>query len=153
MAYTWTNPKTDWGVTTDSSGNYAGDYYCWKDFNRQKNNLLYLIEYAETMYGNISSALSGIADKNYTDWIYADEMNEIEKALSALDSATYKNGYVSDEHIYTENGPMPDYKELNRIESACVKLKSQLDTQQSGLKMLPAIAGIPNSSICDISSL
>ena len=45
----WTPPKIDWSGFWDGS-TYVGDYFTYIDYNRIKNNILFLIGYASQMY-------------------------------------------------------------------------------------------------------
>lgn len=129
----WETPKTDWHYSIDSDGKYTGDYFNASDYNRIKNNLAYLHEYAQALYE--SFAIETVSeDKSYADFFYADEINKIEQNLETINTNTV-NGSYGTTKFYTANGNTPDYNELNRIESACLDLYNKLHNQFDGRRI------------------
>jgi hypothetical protein len=82
----WSEPKVDWSGAWDGE-TYVGDYFSYIDYNRIKNNTLFIIGYASQMYQVTSVDLG--AEKDEADLVYADEINAIEQALFTLDEETY----------------------------------------------------------------
>jgi hypothetical protein len=126
----WVTPKTDWYGYTDGDGVYVGDRFNASDFNRIKNNLEYLKEYAITLYKTFEIGNVG-ADKTYSDYFYADEINQLETNLNTISENTIKKKYGT-APTYAANCPIMDYTELNRVESAILDLYNCLTTIGEG---------------------
>ena len=122
----WTTPKTDWyGVTNPSDGVYTGDRFNAVDFNRIKNNLTYLREF---------SIVSLCADRTYSDYFYADEINQLEENLKTINNKTLKRSY-GNPPTYVANGNTMDFAELNRLERAILDLYDRLTNESEGRRM------------------
>lgn len=125
----WTTPKTDWyGETVD--GVYTGDRFNAVDFNRIKNNLVYLRDLAVKVYEEFSITAVG-ADKTTADYFYADEINKMEQNLATINAKTLKMSYGT-APTYSDNGRTMDYAELNRLEGAILDLYDKLTNQYEG---------------------
>lgn len=125
----WSTPKTDWyGETTD--GVYSGDRFNAADFNRIKHNLEYLRELAIKMYDEFKIHSLG-SDKSVGAYFYADEINKLEENLNTINSKSLKRSYGVTP-VYVDNGNTPDFKELNRLESAILDLYDRLTNQHDG---------------------
>lgn len=130
----WTTPKTDWyGVTNPSDGVYTGDRFNAVDFNRIKNNLTYLRELALKMYDEFSIVPLG-ADRTYSDYFYADEINQLEENLKTINNKTLKRSY-GNPPTYVANGNTMDFAELNRLERAILDLYDRLTNESEGRRM------------------
>jgi len=130
----WTTPKTDWyGVTNPSDGVYSGDRFNAVDFNRIKNNLTYLRELALKMYDGFSIVSLG-ADRTYSDYFYADEINQLEENLKTVNNGSLKRDY-GNPPIYVDNGNVMDFQELNRLEGAILDLYDRLTNEFEGRRM------------------
>lgn len=130
----WTTPKTDWyGVTNPSDGVYTGDRFNAVDFNRIKNNLTYLRELALKMYDGFSIVSLG-ADRTYSDYFYADEINQLEENLKTVNNGSLKRDY-GNPPIYVDNGNVMDFQELNRLEGAILDLYDRLTNEFEGRRM------------------
>jgi len=128
----WTTPKTDWqGKTVD--GVYTGDRFNAVDFNRIKNNLIYLRELAIQMYDTFTIATVS-DDKAVGDFFYADEINAMEQNLATINSKTIKRSYGNTQ-TFEDNGNTMDYAELNRLESAILDLYDRLTNEHDGRRM------------------
>lgn len=127
----WETPKTDWNADYDGTS-YVGDYYNYGDYNRQKNNLMYLLDYARPMYEVTDYDLGD--DKSVSDIAYADEMNAIENALISLAKDT--DTEVDDSKTWKANGYVPTYEDYNRIESGTFHLYKQLVAQKTAQRRL-----------------
>lgn len=121
----WQTPKTNWK---------QGDKVNIQDYNRWKNNITYLRELSLEVYKAYTLTDMG-TDKAYTDYIYADEINTIEANLTALPVHTYPF-VIGEQQTYYPNQPTPDYKEFNRIESACLLIYNNLIGQIHGRRRL-----------------
>lgn len=106
----WHTPKTNWKVQRDNTGMYIGDFFSCTDYNRIKNNMVYLHE-------QIPHPIDLGGDKTESDMPYASEFNAIEQALE------YLRVHVIDLDVgapteFFQNGRAITADELNRIESA-----------------------------------
>lgn len=129
----WQMPKTDWYGGLDANGKYTGDRFNAADYNRIKNNLIYLRELAITMYEDFSIETVS-ADKTTADLFYAEEINTMERNLDAINNATIKRNYGT-RVTFIANGNTPVYTELNRLESAILDLYDKLHNQHEGRRM------------------
>ena len=125
----WTTPKTDWyGAVVN--GVYTGDRFNAVDFNRIKNNLVYLRDLAVKVYEEFSITAIG-ADKTTADYFYAEEINKMEQNLATINAKTRKMSYGT-APTYSDNGRTMDYAELNRLEGAILDLYDKLTNQYEG---------------------
>ena len=111
----WTTPKTDWKVTV-TDGVYTGDYFNYTDYNRIKNNIIYL---ASQPMPNVDIEDMG-GDKSLGDLIYSRDFNAFEHNLDLIGKVVgypYKN-YP----MFSDNGDSPDFEDLNQIENFCLEL-------------------------------
>lgn len=129
----WSQPKTDWYGATDSEGVYTGDRFNAVDFNRIKNNLSYLRDLAITLYDEFDIIDVG-ADRNRSQYPYADEINNLESNLNTINSHTINRPYGSSP-IYYDNAAFVNFDELNRLESAILDLYNRLTNQSEGRRM------------------
>lgn len=139
----WITPKTNWKASYDGAGEYLEDFFNIEDYNRIKNNLLYLKDVANELFGNMPNVTVG-QDKHYpiagspdfdNDNFFADEINAIEDGLDAIDTAIglFEHG---DKQTFYENGRFIDYNELNRIESAELELHTYIMDSIAGKSRL-----------------
>ena len=129
----WQTPKTDWyGEAIE--GVYVGDRFNAVDYNRIKNNLIYLRDLAITVYEsfNIETVSN---DKTTADFFYADEINAMERNLDTINNNTLKRNYGT-RVTFSANGNTPVYTELNRLESAILDLYDRLSNQSEGRRTL-----------------
>ena len=117
----WTTPKTDWT---------AEDFFNVADYNRIKNNLAYLCEVGMMLYGNFDIAELGI-DKNLGDFFTAGNIDAWEYDLDQVNTNTVDQDYGVTPR-YNANDKMPNYAELNRIESASLSLYTYFTNQIDG---------------------
>jgi hypothetical protein len=130
----WETPKTDWYGHTDENGIYNGDRFNAVDFNRIKNNLDYLREFAIKLFKDFTIVSLG-DDRTYEDYFYADEINQIEENLNTINNNTLKRPY-GNAPLYEDNGRTMDFAELNRIEGAILDLYNRLHNEFEGRRML-----------------
>lgn len=121
----WITPKTNW---------LKNDYFNAEDFNRIKNNLIYLRELAIKLYKEFKIQQVS-EDKTYKDYFYADEINLLENNLEKINQNTL-NIIYGKKTIYMDNGNTMTYIELNRIESAIFDLYDKLSNQINGRRNL-----------------
>lgn len=136
----WSTPKTDWYGYTDADGIYHGDRFNSEDFNRIKNNLAYLREISVTMYKEFSINDLG-DDRSKDQYFYADEINQLEENVKIIAENTFDPD-VGEAPLYTANGKIFDYDELNRIEGLILELYNQLLNQYRGRQMLTFMFGV-----------
>ena len=121
----WVEPKTDW--TTQDAFDYVS-------YNRVSGNIMYLKEFADNLFGNLTE-LSLETEKDNLSLIYARNMNAIEDGLDRLNIETYKKN-IGDKKTYYPNKNVPDADEYNRIENACLMLYEALRSHKSNLPRL-----------------
>lgn len=129
----WETPKTDWYGVTDANGNYTGDRFNAADFNRIKNNLEYLREWASQLHKEFSIVSLG-EDRTPADYFYADEINQLEENLNTVNNNTFKQSYGK-APTYMPNGNTMDFAELNRLEGAILDLYERLNHQAMNRRM------------------
>lgn len=144
----WITPKTDWHATYDGAGEYQEDFFNIEDYNRIKNNLLYLRELGSELFYGLPVITVG-RDKHYpianapdfdNDNFFADEINKIEDGLQALDDAIGLFNHGRKQTFY-ENGRFIGYAELNRIEKAELELYIYIRDSIAGKLRLPLRLG------------
>lgn len=122
----WQTPKTTWA---------PGDYFNIEDYNRIKGNLNVLHEIAISAWSEFLFVEMG-ADKTYADIsYYADEIDLFEDNLDAINNGTCRLA-IGEKKIYEANKVFIGSEELNRIESACLKLHEYLTGTANGRKTL-----------------
>lgn len=121
----WIQPKTNWAV---------GDRFNISDYNRIKGNLIFLHERAEELYTDFDIINMG-ADKEYSDYPYAREINNFEKNLETINDNVYTQDLGVTATFYS-NGAFIQWDELNRIESGILSIYEMLNRQEAGLPVL-----------------
>ncbi len=121
----WIQPKTNWAV---------GDRFNISDYNRIKGNLNFLHERAEEFYPNFGIIDMG-ADKGYSDYPYAREINNFEKNLETINENVFAQDLGVTATFYS-NGAFIQWEELNRIESGMLSIYEMLNRQEAGLPVL-----------------
>lgn len=123
----WQRPKTDWNPS---------DFFNIADYNRIKGNLNEIRSLALVLWPDFEYQEMG-DDKTYLDMsFYADEINKFEANLDMICDGTYPFDF-GQQKTYADNTPFIDWQELNRIESACLKLHDTFIASASGRKQLP----------------
>lgn len=141
----WTTPKTDW---TENTFINSGDVNRWignLNYLRDLASHLYTtkIEYLNTQEKVVVGSIDGDLLQGDTDediHLYSDEMNELEAKLTEINNGTliYE---IGQQQTYHDNGAMPDYNELNRIESAMLRLYTEMTIQHNHLDRLAFTLG------------
>lgn len=127
---TWITPKTNWKST---------DCFNYWDYNRIKGNLAYLHEQVCLLCKNITIDDMG-DDCEWATFYYADDFNKFEKNLEKINLACYSFNIGTTLRFYS-NGGFIKYDELNRIESACLKIYEQLLRHKQSLQKIPFTMG------------
>ena len=125
-------PKCDWYYEYQN-GEYVGDYFTVDDYNRIKNNLIYLKDLACKLYEKFTIREND--DKSYGEYLYANEINIIEINLETINKNTVNKDYGK-EKSYVSYGRTIDCNELNRIESAILDLYNNLTNEYEGRRKL-----------------
>lgn len=120
----WSTPKTNWIAT---------DMINVVDFNRWKNNLDYLQNLCEEMYPIVKSNMG--TDQTVEDIPYEDMLNNIENTLDNVNQSSY-NFDIGEKQVFSANSYYIDYNEINRIESAELKLYKWLKAQFDAIPRL-----------------
>lgn len=126
----WQTPKTDWHGKRDKQGVYTGDRFNAKDFNRIHQNIQYLKEFAEKLYSDVPS-IATIRTVQVGDFVYADEINQIEENFKRIAKFTFNRNYGSCP-VYHDNDSFIDFRELNRLEGAILDMYDRLNNQYNG---------------------
>lgn len=121
----WETPKTNW-VKTDRIN--------YQDYNRIKNNLVYLRDLAGQLYKEFDITVDQDKEQ-YSNWPYASEINHLEENLEIIRSHTYPFA-TGQRRTYYGNVPTIDWQELNRLESACKLIHDNLQGQAAGKRRL-----------------
>ena len=108
----WIEPKIDW--TPD-------DYINYWDYNRIRNNLIYLNDKCNEYFPPERVVIIGV-EKQLGDYAYAPEWNNFEKILETINYRAYRYD-LGETKEFVPLGYTIDYEELNRIERACLRLK------------------------------
>ena len=150
----WETPKTDWSAEYSDTGLFIGDFFNVTDYNRIKNNILYLRELGIQLIGVIPRIEVGadkhLPDNEHPDFdndnFFADEINMIEDGLETIDDAMPFVSFGSKQTFY-ENGRFIDADELNRIESAELKTYEILENSIAGKMRLQIRLGLRENEI------
>ena len=135
----WQTPKTDWHGERDKQGVYTGDRFNAKDFNRIHQNIQYLKEFAEKLYSDVPS-IPTIRTVQVGDFVYADEINQIEDNFKRIAQFTFNRNY-GDCPVYHDNDSFIDFRELNRLESAILDVYDRLNNQYNGRRTFTWVFG------------
>lgn len=112
MALEWITPKTDWTLNTP---------FTYVDYNRIRNNLLYLNDKFNEMYPDTAQTLDlGEAKTGYTNEYYPSEFNAFEEALISF-KRIGQNLNIGSRNYYKSNCEFISFNDLNRIESCCLR--------------------------------
>ena len=123
----WIEPKTNWNANSDR--------FNIDDYNRIKNNLTYLHEYANELYVPFDTDDMG-EDATYPIFWDVDKFNAFERNLDEINNRIYTQDFGVSQTFYP-NGVFIQADELNRIERAMLSMKDILDRQKAGVRRLP----------------
>lgn len=122
----WHMPKVNWT---------AADRFKIEDYNRIKNNLIYLNERASELWKPFKIENMGADIEECTAYWPVEVFNMWERNLETVNRIILTQDYGFSQQFF-ENGPFIQYGELNRIELAILSMKDILDRQETGLKRL-----------------
>lgn len=117
----WLEPKTNWT---------KNDYFNVEDYNRIKNNLIFLRELAIKLYKEFAIEDLGL-NKTYSDFLYADEINKLENNIEVINAQTV-NGSYGTKKSFVINGPTMTFEDLNRWEKAISDIYNKLINEYDG---------------------
>lgn len=127
----WTTPKTNW---------VKDDTFDYRDYNRIVGNLLEINALANKMFRVITIPVM-VADADAESMkSTARYLNEIEQALTIVNVNTYAYN-IGKQQTFNPNRPFIQWDELNRIESATLRLKTQLDIDYAIMSRLEFVLG------------
>lgn len=126
MAIEWTEPKIDWS---------SNDRFNIEDFNRIKNNLKWLHNKSIELYRNFTIKNMGEEITSYESYWNVNYFNAFEENVDLINNVILKKNYGHSQRFF-ENGPFIKWDELNRIEKACISMKSILERQEVALTRL-----------------
>ena len=87
-------------------------------------------EFAEKLYSDVPS-IATIRTVQVGDFVYADEINQIEENFKRIARFTFNRNY-GDCPVYHDNDSFVDFRELNRLESAILDMYDRLNNQYNG---------------------
>ena len=129
----WQEPKTDWK---------ANDRFNFKDYNRIRNNILFLYDEASEMFGGFSIEDMGEEVESYkVNWKVA-YFNAFESNIDVINKNMMNRDYGYRQTFYP-NGIFIGFAELNRIEGAALGMKRTIDGIIAGQRRLPFRCGAP----------
>lgn len=123
----WHTPKTDWK---------KGDKFNIVDYNRIKNNLVYLQQRASFLCREFCMEDMGPDMESYASYWNVDVFNMWETNLDAISAHILAKDYGVSMRFFP-NGKFISFDELNRIESAELDMKLTLDKIENGKRHMP----------------
>ena len=87
-------------------------------------------EFVEELYSDVPS-IPTIRTVQVGDFVYADEINQIEDNFKRIAQFTFNRNYGSCP-VYHDNDSFIDFRELNRLESAILDMYDRLTNQYNG---------------------
>lgn len=122
----WIEPKTDWVET---------DRFNIEDFNRIKNNLAWLYKFSLNFFNMYSIEPMGENIESYESYWNVDTFNKFERNLDRIGEKAKID--VGDSTTFYYNGLFITFEELNRIESASLRIYERLKELEKLRKRLP----------------
>lgn len=120
----WHTPKTNWKST---------DRFNFVDYNRIKNNLLWLHDKVTELYKSFEIEDMGEDVTDYSSYWKVKYFNAWERNLDIINNHMFTRDYGTAQRFF-ENGPFIQWTELNRIESAILNMRDILDRQEKGIR-------------------
>lgn len=130
----WIEPRLDW-----SAENCSFDI---ADFNRIKNNLIYLCEEAGKIWGEFDIEDMGEDISSYEEKWEVASFNAIESNLDIINQKMLNRDYGFKKTFY-ENGVFITYDECLRIESATLNMYQIILGWYEGITRLSFVLGTP----------
>lgn len=133
----WEEPKTNWT---------SNDRFDAPNYNRVKNNLLFLHEMAEMLYQSFEIEDMG-SDKDYSSFYYADEINKLSDNLERIHLNIYPIE-IGEKTVYVQNQAFIGYVDLNRIEASTLRIYTLLKEQKENKARLSFRLGNKKGAKC-----
>lgn len=127
-------PYTAWTIQYDSEGGYTGDFFNVEDYDRIKQNIEYLREYAYFLYGGFT--LRGMVAVTVESYGYASTIDALDANLEAIAANTFRPPDMLPVKQWRGNQPPPGADDWNRIENTCLLLFEQFERQFACLPKL-----------------
>lgn len=127
-------PYTAWTIQYDSEGEYTGDFFNVEDYDRIKQNIEYLREYAYFLYGGFT--LRGMVAVTVESYGYASTIDALDANLEAIAANTFRPPDMMPVKQWRGNQPPPGADDWNRIENTCLLLFEQFERQFACLPKL-----------------
>lgn len=122
----WRTPKTNWKAT---------DRFNFVDYNRIKNNLVYLHQLSESLWSSFRISDMGEDITEYMAFWDVDVFNMFESNLELINQNILTQDFGVSQRFF-ENGAFIKWDELNRIEGAILSMNDLLERQKAGLRRL-----------------
>ena len=114
MTYTWITPKTDWTYR---------DKFTYTDYNRIRNNILYINEKINELFPELYMELDlGEPKTSYYDEYFPSEFNKFEDAIISFER-TGVNYNIGERYYHYDNDPFVWEDVLNRLETCLLRWK------------------------------
>lgn len=127
-------PYTAWTIQYDSEGEYTGDFFNVEDYDRIKQNIEYLREYAYFLYGGFT--MRGMVAVTVESYGYASTIDALDANLEAIAANTFRPPDMMPVKQWRGNQPPPGSDDWNRIENTCLLLFEQFERQFACLPKL-----------------
>ena len=127
-------PYTAWAIRYDSEGEYTGDFFNVEDYDRIKQNIEYLREYAYFLYGGFT--MRGMVAVTVESYGYASTIDALDANLEAIAANTFRPPDMMPVKQWRGNQPPPGADDWNRIENTCLLLFEQFERQSACLPKL-----------------
>lgn len=127
-------PYTAWTIQYDSEGEYTGDFFNVEDYDRIKQNIEYLREYAYFLYGGFT--MRGMVAVTVESYGYASTIDALDANLEAIAANTFRPPDMMPVKQWRGNQPPPGADDWNRIENTCLLLFEQFERQFACLPKL-----------------
>lgn len=127
-------PYTAWAIRYDSEGEYTGDFFNVEDYDRIKQNIEYLREYAYFLYGGFT--MRGMVAVTVESYGYASTIDALDANLEAIAANTFRPPDMMPVKQWRGNQPPPGADDWNRIENTCLLLFEQFERQFACLPKL-----------------
>lgn len=127
-------PYTAWAIRYDSEGEYTGDFFNVEDYDRIKQNIEYLREYAYFLYGGFT--MRDMVAVTVESYGYASTIDALDANLEAIAANTFRPPDMMPVKQWRGNQPPPGADDWNRIENTCLLLFEQFERQFACLPKL-----------------
>lgn len=134
LAHRMLTPYTAWAIRYDSEGEYLGDFFNVEDYDRIKQNIEYLREYAYFLYGGFT--MRGMVAVTVESYGYSSTIDALDANLEAIAANTFRPPDMLPVKQWRGNQPPPGPDDWNRIENTCLLLFEQFERQFACLPKL-----------------